>query len=192
MHHDRVSFNSERKASPISSSPTGTAMTNKQDFTPEEWTTLLQSTMVAGVAVSASDPSGLLGTLLEFVANSAALDASKLDPNANALVKAVVADFQSPMAKSDIGKALHKRFADATDSADCVGRSLGCLREVSAILDNKAPDDATGFKAWLCDISRNVAEAAVEGGFLGLGGVRVSKAEAATLGDIANALDLPA
>jgi hypothetical protein len=167
-------------------------MASKQDFTPEEWTTLLESTMVAGVAVSAADPSGLWGALQEFMANSAALDASKLDPDANELVKAVVADFQSPMARSDIRKALHKRFADATDPADCVGRSLGCLREVSAILDAKAPGDAAAFKAWLCDISRNVAEAAVEGGFLGFGGVRVSKAEAATLDDIATALGLPA
>jgi hypothetical protein len=35
-----------------------------------------------------------------------------------------------------------------------------------------------------------VAEAAVEGGFLGFGGVRVSKAEAATLDDISRILGL--
>jgi hypothetical protein len=36
--------------------------------------------------------------------------------------------------------------------------------------------------------AQNVAEAAKEGGFLGIGGVRVSDAERAALGDIAGAL----
>ncbi len=167
-------------------------MANKHNFTPAEWTKVLESTMMAGVAISAADPSGLWGTLQEFIANSAALDASKLHPNANELVKAVVADFQTTQARSDIQKALRERFANATDPADCVQRSLGSLREVSAIVDAKAPGDAPAFKAWLCGISQKVAEAAVEGGFLGLGGVRVSDAETATLGEIANALGSPA
>ena len=40
-----------------------TAMANKNDFTPEEWTKVLESIIAAGVAVSAVDPSGLWGTL---------------------------------------------------------------------------------------------------------------------------------
>jgi hypothetical protein len=34
-------------------------MANKQSFTPEEWTQILESPMVAGIAVSAADPSGV-------------------------------------------------------------------------------------------------------------------------------------
>jgi hypothetical protein len=83
---------------------------------------------------------------------------------------------------------LRKSFADVTAPADCVQRSLDNLREVSAIVDAKAPGDAAAFKVWLCNISRQVAEASVEGSFLGFGGVRVSDAEKATLGDIAKAL----
>ena len=40
-------------------------MANRNDFTPEEWTKVLESIMVAGIAVSAADPSGLWGTLKE-------------------------------------------------------------------------------------------------------------------------------
>ena len=75
-----------------------------------------------------------------------------------------------------------------TEPAQCVQRSLASLREVSAILDANAPSDAAAFKAWLRGISQKVAEAAVEGGFLGFGGVKVSDAEKATLDDIAKAL----
>jgi hypothetical protein len=62
------------------------------------------------------------------------------------------------------------------------------LVDVSTILDAKAPGDAAVFKAWLRSISQKVAEAATEGGFMGIGGVQVSDAEKATLADISRAL----
>ena len=52
-------------------------MASKLNFTSEEWGALLESTMMAGIAVSSADPSGLLGTLNEFLANSAALNAAR-------------------------------------------------------------------------------------------------------------------
>ena len=35
-------------------------MANKQNFKPDEWTKILESTMLAGMAVSAAEPSGLV------------------------------------------------------------------------------------------------------------------------------------
>jgi hypothetical protein len=78
------------------------------------------------------------------------------------------------------------------EPTECVQRSLASLREVSAIVDAKAPDEAAAFKTWLREISQKVAEAAVEGSFLGFGGVRVSDAETATLRDISKALGMAA
>ena len=49
-------------------------------------------------------------------------------------------------------------------------------RASDSILNAKAPQDAAGFKAWLQTMSKNVAEASSEGGFLGIGGVQVSDA----------------
>ena len=162
-------------------------MANKQNFTPEEWTKVLEGTMVAGMAVSAADPSGLWGTLKEAFASRSALDTAKLDSGSSELVKAIVADFETAGGRSAIEEGLRKHFAGAKAS-EFVQRSLNILRELSAIVDAKAPGDAAAFKAWLRGISQNVAEAATEGGFLGLGGVRVSDAEKATLADIAKAL----
>ena len=162
-------------------------MANKQNFTPEEWTKVLESIMLAGMAVSAADPNGLWGLTKEAFASRSALAASKLDHGSNELVKAVIADFESREGRFAIQEALHKRIVGAT-LADVVQRSLDNLREVSAILDAKAPRDAAAFKAFLLDVSEKVAEAAMEGSFLGFGGVRVSDAEKATLADIAKAL----
>ena len=52
-----------------------TAIANKNDFTPEEWTKVLESIIAAGIAVAAIDPSGLWGTLKEAAAVSLALAA---------------------------------------------------------------------------------------------------------------------
>ena len=165
----------------------GTTMANKNDFTPEEWTKVLESIIAAGIAVSAVEPSGLWGTLKEAAAGTPALAAAKRDPNSNELIKAAVAAFERSGDGSIL--AMRERFAKA-EPTECVQRSLASLREVSAIVDAKAPDEATAFKTWLRQISQKVAEAAVEGSFLGFGGVRVSVAETATLRDISNALGM--
>jgi hypothetical protein len=162
-------------------------MANRNDFTPEEWTKVLESIIAAGLAISAADPSGWWGTLKEAAAGTPALTEAKRHPKFNDLIRAAIADF----ATSDDGSilAMRERFAQA-EPTECVQRSLASLREVSAIVDAKAPDEAAAFKTWLREISQKVAEAAVEGSFLGFGGVRVSDAERATLRDISKALGM--
>jgi hypothetical protein len=143
--------------------------------------------MLAGMAVSAAEPSGLWGMLKEAFASSSALAAAKLDAGSNELIKTVVADFETSEGQSVVQDSLGKRFAGAraTDVAQSAVANLG---EVSAILNAKAPGDAAAFKAWLRAISQKVAEASKEGGVLGFGGVAVSDAEKATLADISKAL----
>jgi hypothetical protein len=159
-------------------------MANKQSFTPEEWTKVLESMMLAGMAVSAAEPSGWWGTIKEAFASRSAIGSKA---QSNELISAVIAELEMAEGRSVIQEALRKRVAGA-QPAEVVQRSLDTLREVSAILDAKAPDEAAAFKAWLGGISQKVAEASMEGGFLGFGGVRVSDAEKATLADIAKAL----
>jgi hypothetical protein len=164
-------------------------MANKQSFTPEEWTKILESVMLAGMAVSAAEPSGLWGLLKEGFASSSALAAAKSDSGSSELIKAVVAEYETSGGRSSVQEALRKRFSGAKP-ADVVQRSLENLREVSAILAAKAPGDAPAFKAWLNSIGQKVAEASSEGGFLGIGGVQVSDKEKATLADISTALGM--
>jgi len=162
-------------------------MTDKQRFTPDEWTKILMSPTIAGMAITAADPSGLWGMLKESFASGAALVAAKSNPDANPLVKAVVADFETADGRGEIKEALQSRFAGAKPD-DIVPKAMSALTEVAGILDAKAPDDAAAFKAWLEEISLKVAEASKEGSFLGFGGVQVSDAEKVTLADIQKTL----
>ena len=162
-------------------------MANKQNFTPDEWTKVLASVVLASMAVTAAEPSGLWGTLMETFAGGSAMGSSKLDPSSNELIKAAVADFETTQGRFAVQEFLRKGLAGLKPT-DVVQHSLTNLREVSSILDINAPNDAAAFKAWLRSISQRVAEASKEGSFLGVGGVQISDAEKATLADISKAL----
>jgi hypothetical protein len=166
-------------------------MADKSNFTSEEWKLLLESVMMAGIAVSAADPSGLWGLLKEGFASSSELVRAKMAPGANPLIKAVVADFDSAQGRAIARDGLKEKLKDLKP-AEIPAKCIETLRQVGAVVDAKAPGDAAAFKGWLRQISQHVAEAATEGGFLGIGGVPVSDAEKATLKEISSALKLAA
>jgi hypothetical protein len=166
-------------------------MADKSNFTPDEWKLLLESVMMAGMAVSAAEPSGLWGMLKESFASGSELMKAKMDAATNPLIKAVVAEFESAQGRATAREGLSEKLK-GLKPAEIPPKCIETLRQVTAVLDTKAPGDAAAFKGWLRQISQHVAEAATEGGLLGIGGVRVSDAEKATLKEISSALRLAA
>jgi hypothetical protein len=166
-------------------------MADKSSFTPDEWKLLLESVMTASIAITTAEPHGLWGLLQESFAGGAELAKAKMDPGADALVKAVVADFGTTEGRSITRDGLKEKFT-GSKPAEIKAKCIETLRQVAGLLDTKAPADATAFKTWLRQISQHVAEAAKEGGFLGIGGVAVSEGEKATLAEISKALNLAA
>jgi hypothetical protein len=167
-------------------------MATKADFTPDEWKLLLQSPLLAGVAVSAAEPSGLFGMLKESMASARALVEAKADPNADALVKAVAAEFETSEGRGLAQSGVQAAISGAKAPTDIVAQALDSLKAASAMLDAKGGPDAGPFKTWLAGVAKSVAEAAPEGGFLGFGGTQVSETEKATVAQIAGALGVPA
>ena len=164
-------------------------MADKTSFTKDEWALLLRSPMNAGMAITAAEPSGLWGLLKESFAGSAELAHAAADPNANPLIRAVVADFMSSDGRAVARDGLKAEFTNSKP-AEMKTKAIDSLRQVSAVLAAKAPGDAAAFKAWLRQISQKTAEAASEGGGLFGGGTQVSDAEKATLGEISTALGI--
>jgi len=165
-------------------------MTGKSDFTTDEWNQVLLGVLLSGLAVTAAEPSGLFGSLKEAFASASALAKTKTDPTANELIKAVVASSASLEETRGAREDLRKMLGGAKDSAEVRTRAITALGQLSTLLDRKAPGDAKPFKEWLRNVSQVVAEASSEGGFLGLGGVKVSEAEKSTISDISRALNL--
>src|SRR5262245_41321057 len=124
-------------------------------------------------------------------ASGNALMTAKMDPGLDALIKAVVADFETAEGRSTARDGLREKFT-GSKPAEIKARCIETLRQAGAVVDTKAPGDAAAFKGWLRQISEHVAEASKEGGCLGIGGVSVSEAEKATLTEISSALTLAA
>jgi hypothetical protein len=167
-------------------------MATKTTFSPEEWELLMEGVMSSGVAVTAADPSGLWGLMKESFAGARSMAEAKANPQSSALIKALVADFEDSETRTRVRAAMKKRLEGAAASADVKSRSIETLRQASALLDTKAPEEAKSVKTWMRAIGQSVAEAAPEGGLFGFGGVQVSASETATLAELSNALKLPA
>lgn len=162
-------------------------MATKSDFTPDQWRKILQSPLLVGFAVSAADPSGIIGTVQEGMASARALAAARADARADILIKAVVDDLLTAEGRTQAREDV-RRLIQGVEMTEIKTRALEELRNTSKILDATTPLEAGPFKKWLMDIANKVAEAGTEGGLLGIGGEKVSAAERATLAEIAVAI----
>jgi hypothetical protein len=164
-------------------------MATKADFTTDEWKMILGSPMLAGMAVTLGDPSGLWGTMKEGIANGKALLDAKNAPGAGELVKDLVAAIETSEGRTSARDGIKAELTGKTPE-EVKAQVLSVLAQVGRILDAKAPQDSGAFKEWLRSVATKVAEASTEGGFMGFGGVAVSDAEKATIADIGKALRL--
>jgi hypothetical protein len=105
------------------------------------------------------------------------------------LVKAVVADLETAEARQQsMPPELQGKPPDQLRAA-----ALEACRQAATLVEKKGkPDEAQAFKQWLVSVSQQVAEAAKEGGFLGLGGIRVSEQETSALKDLTSVLGIKA
>lgn len=154
-----------------------------------EWRCVVQSPMMASLALTVAEPSGLWGLISEGIAATGPLREALRADEAPEIVKLIVEDLKTSAGRSTAQDGVKatlrgKQPPEARDAA------VMALAEAASIVDAKAPAETAAFKAWLKDIAQKVAEAAKEGGFLGFGGERVSAAERATLADIDRALGL--
>ncbi len=157
-------------------------MTTQADYTAEEWTALVRSPFVAAMAITIADPGGPI----EIVKEAAAALRTVTEPVADQpeLLTVVKAEIVARGQRRDNPVADFKpRGADAGQQV------LEELRSVNSILAAKAtPDEAAAFRAWLTHAAQEAANAAKEGGFLGIGAVQVSEREQHMLDELAKVL----
>ena len=162
-------------------------MAIKDSFSAAEWSRLVQSPMLASMAVTAADPSGLVGAVQEAAATSRSMLGAR--GQEGTLAREIVGAFEDGETRREARQevtamARGKRASEVSDAA------VAELASVAEIVRSKAPDQAAAFADWLRELASRVAEAGTEGGFLGFGGEKVSEAEKMTLADIDAALGI--
>jgi hypothetical protein len=159
-------------------------MTSKADFTAEEWEALRRAPLVAGLAVSFADPGGPIELTTESMAAQRAIAAP---PGDHELLIALSQDAMAHRRENaDLKHALdlHPRTAPQQIADE--------LRRVAGIVSEKAtPEEADAFRQWMVAAARDAADAAKEGGFMGIGAVRVSEGEERMLATLREILGMP-
>ena len=157
-------------------------MAIKDAFSAEEWTQIVHAPLLGAAGVVAADPGGLVATLKESGAMASAL-AEAARGNDSGLVGDLMAELKHNRPKpGDIN--LGKPYS----SEEAVSAAAAKLAEACALVDAKAPGEGAGYRTLLMTLCEKVANASKEGGFLGIGGERVSAREEAALAAFATAL----
>ncbi len=154
-------------------------MAGKSDFSAEEWTMLRQAPFMASKLVMAAGPSGPVGRKKEIAA-------------ANKVIDEAADAARTPLLRS-LGQDLKQTASfppPDEDRRSFHDTAVAILKQVCGLLERKAgPEEAEEMKQWLNAIARRTAEAAKEGGFLGVGGTLVSDQEQEALDTIKSALN---
>jgi hypothetical protein len=158
-------------------------MTSKTDFTEAEWERLGRAPLLVGMAITLADPGGPLGAIKESAAALRTVVEAARDGGSGELVQAVAQDVAAK------GQRRENPLAGFSfDRRNPLPEILDELRAVNTLLLEKAtPEELADFGAWLRLTAQRTALAATEGGFLGIGGERVSEREQQmleTLGEI--------
>lgn len=161
-------------------------MASKTDFSPAEWKKIIQSPLLAGFAASVADPDGFFAHLREAFAEARMLGEAKASSGDASLMKSIADELLTSSGRAELREGIRTIAAGASPDQMKV-QAIDQLKEVAAILDAKAPKEASEIKVWLNNIAQTVAEASGDG-FLGFGGVQVNQSEKAALEDIRTAL----
>lgn len=158
-------------------------MTSKADISVGNWAALVDAAPAIARAVSASGGNAdrsvkELDAFIQFVSDAAT------GGQGGALVEQLIADISGRLA-AGVEPASSDAYTDGLELARRAGAILAVEVE---------PNEATGIRAWYLAAASRVAEAARDGGVLGIGSTEVSDWERDTLQALAEALgaDAPA
>ncbi len=151
-------------------------MTAKAEFNAEEWGTLTEGPPIAGLLVISAERGG---TIRESLSMGRVYSEVQKNHAQTELLGEIAAT--PPSLERD-------RFS-SPDDLKAKGPDL--LREVAALVDAQAtPEEAAEYKRFVLAVATAAAGAKKEGGFLGIGGTRISDAESAVLDEVASALGI--
>jgi hypothetical protein len=153
-------------------------MTRKSDFNAEEWSTVVDGPLYAGMRVISADRGG---TLRETLAMGRVYQEARARHGESELLDELLKS--PPSIDPDRVREMGGDIAALTQQQ---------LREAIRILDAKAtPEEVDAYKRFVMTVAQAVASAHKEGGFLGIGGKQISDAENQALDEISTGLGAP-
>ena len=150
-------------------------MTQKAEFNAEEWDQVRRGPGAAAVMVIAADRGG---TIRESFAVGKEYTQAAQDDSGGLLAE--IASDPPRIDREQLGTP-----------AELPVRGPQAITEAVSVLEAKAtPEEVEAFKRFCLDVAEHAAERTKSGGFLGIGGKRISEEESAVLDQIATTLGI--
>ena len=146
----------------------------KARYSADQWATVRLAPMAVAQAVMAASPSGMIGRSKELAAATSAIAAGKEAASPTSLVSLA---FDTDLTSTEID-VLKQNPAPATT----------LIRDAVAAVSTNSPADSSDYGRFLVNVATQVAEASKEGGFLGVGGTRVSEDEQKAIDQVRRAV----
>ena len=149
-------------------------MTTKADFNGEEWDRIAEAPALAGLIIATSQRGG---TIRESLAMAKVYRETQAEHSSGDLVGELVQSAPNLNAKQFSSKE------------DMHTQGLERIRTAVGLVEAKAtPEELDEYRKFAMAVAQHAAEADKSGGFLGIGGERISGNEQAALTEVAEAL----
>lgn len=176
--------------------PEGVSSTASR-FSEDEQMLLTMMPTLVGSAVAFSSKNGAVGTVKEMFANAKAAAAGAKDYPNNEIIRSVLPHFEDRDEAVAAAKEMREvqverlKAAGIASKEDMRDHALSEAARANDLLSAKASlEEAGEYREWVMSVANAVANAAKEGGFLGIGGEQVGEGEAQTIADVSAALGL--
>ncbi len=161
-------------------------MSQKDDYTDSEWTTLLRVLLDTPTTVMLASPGGIVGESIAVVQAFGELKQSHADI---LLIQALITNLLNLNHAET--NAVQQREGGVRPFEEVKRDYLATLRRARFIVAEKGtPDEQSAFKASVVYLAEHVAQASKEGGFLGIGSTRYTETEQRLVDDIRGVLGL--
>lgn len=150
-------------------------MATKADFNAEEWSTVVEGPLLAGMRVVRAERGG---TIRESVAIGRVYAEARQAQDPSGLIDELVS---SPPALDS------RQFADAGALEAAIDDRLHAALRL--VREKGTAEDVAAYGEFVLGVARAAAEAHKEGGFIGIGGKPVSDAEQAVIDQIRTVVD---
>jgi hypothetical protein len=146
------------------------AVTTIERYSPDQWSRVRLGPVAAAGLIIGASPSGVVGTVKEVKALASAINDIRSTTTPTSIFN-LASD--KPVTADELKSLPKDRSA-----------LIALVRESVAAVASNSPGESAAYGQFLVDLVTNVASASKEGGFLGIGGTRISEAEQAAIDQI--------
>ncbi|MCC7161220.1 MAG: hypothetical protein IT331_01895 [Anaerolineae bacterium] len=160
-------------------------MSAVSDYTQDEIEKLMAAPMLVAMYVMGSSLSGPIGLVKEMMSGvETAMNVAK-NSAPDSVLHTLFSEANMKQQQDKMQQETKESTAGAQNMGEAKAKMLADVKGAVAIISSKgSSDEIADYKKLIVQVAENVANAAKEGGFMGIGGTIVNEAEKTAISDI--------